>query len=170
MKRTFVLLTFLLVTFAVFPQYQRPPEEIAKLVEAPTTPAAVFSPDKTWMALLDRADYPSIEELSRPELRIAGTRINPDNFGPSRGFYSIGLKVKNIKDLKEHAISNLPAPMQASNFVFSPDSKRAAFLQTYPDRIELWMVDLTSFSAKKVSNKKSTRHWLAIQPVVPSRG
>lgn len=134
--------------------YQRPPEEIAKLVEAPLTPAVTLSPDKSWMALMDRSDYPSIEELSRPELRIAGLRINPDNFGPSRNNFFIGLKFKNLKDMKEYPVAGLPSPLQISNMSFSPDSKKVAFLQTYPDHIELWMVDLQTHSAKKLTGKK----------------
>ena len=136
------------------PGYQRPPEEIAKLVEAPLTPAIALSPDKTWMALMERSDYPTIEELSRPELRIAGLRINPDNFGPSRTNLFVGLKMKNLKDMKEYAFSGLPSPVQLSNLSFSPDSKKVAFLQTYPDRIELWMVDLISHTAKLLTKKK----------------
>ncbi len=134
--------------------YQRPPEEIAKLVEAPLTPAINLSPDKNWMAFLDRSDYPSIEELSRPELRIAGLRINPENFGPSRNNFFIGLKFKNLKDMKESTISGMPSPLQLSNFSYSPDSKKATFLQTYPDRIELWLVDLSTSSAKALTKKK----------------
>jgi len=134
--------------------YQRPPEEIAKLVDAPLTPALSLSPDKTWMAMLDRSDFPSIEELSRPELRIAGLRINPDNFGPSRTNPFIGLKFKNLKDMKEYAVTGLPSPVQMSNFSYSPDSKKATFLQTYPDRIELWMVDLTTFAARQLSKRR----------------
>ncbi len=157
MKITSLLLLCLCMTFA-FGQdnqgYQRPPEEIAKLVEAPLTPAISISPDKNLMALLDRSDYPSIEELSRPELRIAGLRINPENFGPSRNNFFIGLKFKTIKDKKETAVTNLPSPLQISNFSFSPDSKKATFLQTYPDRIELWLVDLNTFTAKQLSKKK----------------
>src|SRR5688500_1262294 len=76
--------------------YQRPPDDIAKLVEAPLTPFVTLSHDNAWMMLLERSDFPTIEELSRPELRIAGLRINPDNFGPSRGFYSIGIKLKKL--------------------------------------------------------------------------
>jgi hypothetical protein len=34
--------------------YQRPVAAIADLVEAPLTPAISISPDKNWMALLDR--------------------------------------------------------------------------------------------------------------------
>jgi hypothetical protein len=77
--------------------YQRPPQAIADLVEAPSTPAVLFSPDKAWMVFLDRSDYPTIEELSRPELRIAGLRINPDNFGQSRNNFFIGIKIKTMK-------------------------------------------------------------------------
>jgi dipeptidyl aminopeptidase/acylaminoacyl peptidase len=136
------------------PGYERPPEEIAKLVEAPLTPIAIFSSNKNWMALLDKSEYPSIEELSRPELRIAGLRINPENFGPSRGIYFIGLKFKNIKDNKEYPVTGLPANPQISTFSFSPDGKKAAFLLTFPDRIELWAVDLANFSARKLTDKK----------------
>ncbi|MBS1545675.1 MAG: S9 family peptidase [Bacteroidetes bacterium] len=134
--------------------YRRPPEEIAKLVEAPLTPAVIFSPDKSVMVLLDRSDYPSIEELSRPELRIAGLRINPENFGPSRGNYFIGLKTRGMKDGKESTISGLPSPLQISNFSFSPDSKKAAFLQTYTDHIELWVVDFSNNTARALSKRK----------------
>jgi dipeptidyl aminopeptidase/acylaminoacyl peptidase len=157
MKTLHILLFFATCTFALGQGsvgYQRPPEEIAKLVEAPLTPAVLVSPDKGWMAMMDRSDYPSIEQLSRPELRIAGLRINPDNFGPSRNNLFIGLKLKSLKDMKEHAVSGLPSPVQFSNFSFSPDSKKAVFLQYAPDRIELWMVDLATFSARSLSKRK----------------
>lgn len=134
--------------------YQRPPEEIAKLVEAPLTPVVSLSPDKNWMFMLDQSDYPSIEELSRPELRIAGVRINPDNFGQSRLQYTTGIKVKNLKDMKEYSISNLPPDLQLTNLSFSPDAKKATFLQTYADKIELWVIDLATFSAKRLTEKK----------------
>jgi len=155
MKRLlFLLMLFACVGALAQKGYQRPPDDIAKLVEAPLTPGVTLSHDKTWMALLDRSDFPSIEELSRPELRIAGLRINPDNFGPSRTNPFIGLKFKNLKDMKEHSVTGLPSPLQFSNFSFSPDSKKASFLQTYPDRIELWIVDLSTFQAKQLSRHK----------------
>jgi hypothetical protein len=34
--------------------YQRPPQAIADLVEAPSTPGVLFSPDKAWMFFLER--------------------------------------------------------------------------------------------------------------------
>ncbi len=157
--RTIILLMLFGLAYGVSwsqdnPGYQRPPEAIAKLVEAPLTPMVTLSPDKNWMALMERSDYPSIEELSRPELRIAGLRMNPDNFGPSRNNFFIGLKFKNLKEMKEYTVSDLPIPVQISNFSFSPDSKKATFLQTYPDRIELWLIDLSTFKAHAITKKK----------------
>jgi dipeptidyl aminopeptidase/acylaminoacyl peptidase len=134
--------------------YQRPPDDIARLVEAPLTPAINISHDNAWMVLLDRSDYPTIEELSRPELRIAGLRINPDNFGPSRGVYSIGLKAKKLSDNKEYTFKNLPSPLLISNVSFSPDSKKIAFLQNNPDRIELWVIDMITLTATKLTERR----------------
>jgi dipeptidyl aminopeptidase/acylaminoacyl peptidase len=134
--------------------YQRPPEEIARLLEAPLTPFVTFSPDKQWMLQLERSDYPTIEQLSRPELRIAGMRMNPANFGPSRANYIIGITAKRIKDGQEVAIKNLPANLLMSSASFSPDSKKLAFIQNNPDGIELWVVDMTTFTASKVTERK----------------
>lgn len=154
--RLITLLCVLMSSFDTYSQqgYQRPPEEIAKILEAPQTPGVSISPDKTLIALLDNDDYPTIEELSRPELRLAGLRINPNNFGPSRASFSTGLKFKNLTDQKEYTVSGLPAPLQLSNFMYSPDSRKAVFLQTYADRIELWFIDLTTFTAKRLTDKK----------------
>ncbi|MBL7871031.1 MAG: S9 family peptidase [Cyclobacteriaceae bacterium] len=134
--------------------YQRPPEEIAKLLEAPLTPFVSFSPDKQWMLLLERSDFPTIEELSRPELRIGGLRINPENFGPSRSNYTIGLKAKRLSDGAEVEIKNLPDPLTASSISFSPDSKHLAFLQNNADKIELWIINTEAMAATKLSERK----------------
>src|SRR5688572_17341470 len=155
MKKIVYLILFLSTT--LFAQenltYQRPPEEIAKLLEAPLTPFVTFSPDKQWMLLLERSDFPTIEQLSRPELRIAGLRLNPDNFGPTRTNYTIGLKAKRISDGQEIEIKNLPSPLLLSGLSFSPDSKKIAFLQNNPTQIELWVIDLTTLSASKATNR-----------------
>lgn len=134
--------------------YQRPPDDIAQLVEAPLIPAITISPDKNWMLLLDRSDYPSIEELSRPELRIGGLRINPQNFGPSRAQYFINIKGKKLSDNTEHAIQNLPQPLLASNLTFSPDGKKAAFLQSKAEGIELWLIDMNTLSARLLTERR----------------
>ena len=157
MKKLFILLCFIGL-FSAHAQdnigYQRPPEEIAKLVEAPLTPLVTFSADKNWMVFLERSDYPSIEQLSRPELRLAGLRINPNNYGPSRSTNFIGISMRKMGDDKNLEIKGLPEPLLLSGASFSPDSKKLAFLQNNPDNIELWIIDVESLQARKASNRK----------------
>lgn len=133
--------------------YQRPPEVIAQIAEAPLTPVVILSPDKNWMVLLDRSDYPTIEELARPELRLAGLRINPENFGPSRANYFTGVKVKNLKDQRVHFITGLPEDLRLSNLAFSPDSRKIVGLQTYPTHLEAWWIDLSNFTAQPLTKQ-----------------
>ncbi|UCD95060.1 MAG: hypothetical protein JSU69_03135, partial [Candidatus Zixiibacteriota bacterium] len=59
------------------PIYRMPPGEIAALIDAPQTPWVYIGPDNEWMLLLGHPNLPSIEEVSQPELRLAGLRINP---------------------------------------------------------------------------------------------
>ncbi|MCC9168579.1 hypothetical protein [Pontibacter harenae] len=82
-------LSLLGVTPAAFAQggqetnsgYQRPPETMAAIIEAPATPSVRISAKGDWMLLLESPGYPSIEEVSALENRIAGLRINPATNG-----------------------------------------------------------------------------------------
>ena len=84
--------------------YQMPPKAIADIVDAPPTPSLDFSPDHQWLLIMDRSSLPSIGELSQPELRIAGIRINPRTNGSSRARYYSKLTLKNIRNGKEKVI------------------------------------------------------------------
>jgi len=94
------LLSFLLIcslsTHAGNLKYQVPPKIIADIVDAPPTPSVDLSPDNQWMLILERPNLPSIAEISQPELRIAGIRINPRTNGPSRVRY-LSFQVKRKK-------------------------------------------------------------------------
>ena len=132
--------------------YQTPPKAIADLVNAPSTPSVSFSKNGDWMMLLERADNPSIEELSQPELRIAGLRINPATSGPSRGRGIENVIIKMTKSNEEIRIKGLPNDPSMGEFLLSKDEKFLAFTQTEANGISLWVVDLTSFEAKKLTD------------------
>lgn len=131
--------------------YQRPPEAIAKLIDAPSTPAVRIDSKAEWMLLMERPGYPSIEEIAAPELRIGGTRINPATNGRSRQNPMTGLSLKNIKTGETFEFSNMPAKPAISNVSWSNDEKKIAFTNTVEDGIELWVVNLESKSAKKLT-------------------
>ena len=133
--------------------YQRPPEEIAKLIDAPSTPSVSIDSKAEWMLLMERPGYPSIEEVAAPELRIGGTRINPATNGPSRESFMTGLSLKNIASGQEFQFSGMPSKPQIGNVSWSMDESKIAFTNTTENGIELWMADVNSKSAKKLTGE-----------------
>lgn len=173
----------LLISSAVSAQssYQTPPAAIADLVNAPSTPAVTFSKDGSFMLLLERTESPSIEDLAQPELRIAGLRINPSTSGPSRAGGYINLKIKKTATGEEIQVTGLPSPAKMSGFTFSMDERYLAFTQTEAKGISLWVVDLSTYTAKAVTGPilnqvlGNSMAWLAdnsllIKAVNPTRG
>lgn len=132
-------------------QYQTPPAVISDLVNAPSTPVVVFAEDGDWMLLLERSDNPSISVLSQPELRIAGLRINPATSGPSRTRSYENLKIRMTRTGEEIQIKNLPEHPSIGEIALSNDENYLAFTHTEATGISLWLVDLATFEAKRLT-------------------
>lgn len=131
--------------------YQTPPSAIADLVNAPNTPSVRFSKNGDWMMLLESAGNPSIEELAQPELRIAGMRINPATSGPSRSRSVENIKIRMTRSGEEIQIKGLPENPAMGGFALSKDEKYMAFTNTEDTGISLWVVDMETFEAKKLT-------------------
>ncbi len=131
--------------------YTVPPKDIADMLLAKASPNVSVDDKGEWMLLLQSSSYPSVEELARPELKIAGLRINPANFAPSRQFFINDIWLKNISGGKEMKISGLPSPLFAGNVSWSPDDKKIAFTHTTASRVDLYVVDLATQKATKVN-------------------
>ena len=131
--------------------YRMPAPELARLVDAPGTPGIVVSPTGTSMVILDQSDAPSIAELSMPELRLAGLRMNPRTNGPSRARAATGLRIGTTDASgTTRAVTGLPASARVRNVEFSPDGRRVAFTHDADDRIELWTMEVATARAQRV--------------------
>src|SRR5690606_6370544 len=143
-KFTWLFCHFLFVGLLVNAQtdlgYQLPPKNIADIVLASPTPGVSIDNKGEWMLISERSDFPGIEQLAEPELRIAGLRINPENFGPSRSNYTIGFQLKNVQTGETFPVKGLPENLRAGNTSWSPDQKRIAFTHTTPEKITLWKI------------------------------
>lgn len=126
---------------------------MVEVLLAPPTPSVSIDEPGRYMVLSERSSYPGIDELARPELRIAGLRIDPGNFGPSRVSYVIGLRVRELRIGRERAVEGLPNPLRAGGLVWNPSQTKMAFSHTAPGGIELWEVDMASARARKVSSR-----------------
>ncbi|RYY13652.1 MAG: hypothetical protein EOO04_31525 [Chitinophagaceae bacterium] len=131
--------------------YKTPPKDIMDLVTAKPTPGVSINDKGEWLLMLDRSSMPTVEELAQPELRIAGLRINPNNFGPSRSTYTTGLQLKNIKTGKVTEVKGLPENLQAGAVQWNPAETKIGFTNTTNNNITLWVVDVASQTAKQLS-------------------
>lgn len=120
---------------------------------AKPTPNVSIDEKAEWMLFMQNNSYPSVEELARPELRIAGMRINPANFAPSRQNFINDLYLENITSGKEFKITGLPSPLYAGSVSWSPNEKKIAFTQTTNDKVDIYTVDITTKKAIKINKE-----------------
>jgi len=133
--------------------YQTPSKVMADLLLAKPTPGVSIDSKAEWILFSERNPYPSIEELAMPEYKIAGMRINPNNYSPSRQTYVNSFSLKNIKTGKTSAITGLPATLYAGNVRWNPSETKIAFTQTAPDRVDLYVIDVATAKATKINKQ-----------------
>ena len=153
--RRLLLVSFLFISIFSFAQdgvtYKTPPKEILDLVLAKPTPGVNVDSKGEWMILTERSDFPTIEDMAQPELRIAGLRINPRNFGPSRSAYAVNIQLQHIPTKKVYTISGLPQNLKAGTIEWSADEKKFAFTNSSLDRIDLYVVDVNTKTARMIN-------------------
>lgn len=133
--------------------YQTPPKEIADLLLAKPTPLVSMNTHASWLLLSERNSYPTVEELGQPENRIAGLRINPNNYAPSRQNFINNFILKNLQDGKEFSVTGLPANLLAGNVSWSPSETKIAFTQTNSVRVDLYVIDVATHKATRINQQ-----------------
>lgn len=157
MKKIILNLFLIASSVSAFAQdavnYQTPPKAIADLLLAKPTPGVSIDSKAQWMLFSERNSYPSIEELAMPEYRIAGMRINPNNYSPSRQTYINSFSLKNIKTGKTVAVTGLPNPLYASPANWSPNETKIAVTHTSQNRVDLYIIDVATGKAVKINKQ-----------------
>jgi len=137
--------------------YQKPPAAIERLLNAPPTPVARVSPDRTTLLIEQSATFPTIADVAAPRYRLAGLRFNPATNGPSRGQYSVSLALQPVSGGTAIPVTGIPAKLKASDVTWSPDSRHLAFVQrsdktaTTTAGLQLWIVDVATHAAHPVA-------------------
>lgn len=153
--KNFVLIVILLLGLNSWAQentsYQKPPKEILELVDVQRAPNVQIDSKGEYMVLLYRDSYKTIAELSEKELRLAGLRINPKtNIGSRTAFYT-NIKVKLLSDKDARQVNGLPQDARMAMFNWSPDQTKMAFTNTTEKGVEVWILDIKTAEAKKIS-------------------
>lgn len=133
------------------PNYQLPDPVIVDLIDAMPTPSVSISPNGDWMLMLYRPNLPSLEEVAEEELRLAGIRINPRTNGSSRAFYYRNLRIKPVGTGEELEFEGLPENSKIENVSWAPNGSKIAFTLTKEDGLELWVAEVTTRKARRLS-------------------
>lgn len=160
MKRTyplivlFALLILCRASVQAQTSYQIPPKEIMELADTKAPVQNLISKSNRYLIQVERPLYKSLEELAEPELRLAGLRINPENFNAARGTYYTGIKLFTLPDAKEISVTGLPAGFKVQNLSFSPQETQLAFVLVSATDLQLWLLDLATGQAKATAARQ----------------
>lgn len=155
MKNRFSILMLVAGSFAFAQEnvtYQKPSAEILQLADYERPPSIMMDSKREWVVLTYRPTYKTLDDLNQDEIKLGGLRLNPVTNISSTITYSNNLKIKKFKDKTEVQVKGLPENAKLSYFNFSPDEKYLAFTNTTTKGVELWIVDLATATAKKLSS------------------
>ena len=81
-----------------------------ELVDVSLPPRVLLDENKRFMIYLYRANYKSINELSDPEIKLGGLRLNPKSSSRSRTNYYNNVMVVNMDrpDFEAQQVKGLP--------------------------------------------------------------
>lgn len=155
-KYIFLLLLFCFSVTSTSAQenltYQKPSASILALADYERTPNVSMDSKKEYMLFSYRSTYKTLDDLNQEEMRLGGLRINPVTNISSSVNYISNLKIRKVTDKAETQISGLPENPKITNLSWSPNEKKIAFTNTIATGVELWVIDVASATAKKLTS------------------
>ncbi|MBL8855656.1 MAG: S9 family peptidase [Planctomycetaceae bacterium] len=121
--------------------YMQPPANVVDILDADPTPQISTSPDGKWLLLVQRPAMPSIADLSRRMLRLAGMRIDPVANGQFTGGYDRSVSIRRLSGGDPVQVP-LPADQKIADVSWSHRSDYFT-VQTVSDAgSQLWLVSV----------------------------
>ncbi|XP_073158442.1 probable glutamyl endopeptidase, chloroplastic isoform X2 [Henckelia pumila] len=134
--------------------YCLPPPEIRDIVDSPPLPMLSFSPLRDKILFLKRRSLPPLAELARPELKLAGVRIDGKSNSRSRMSFYTGIGIHQIMDDgtlgPEKEIYGFPSGAKLNFVTWSNDGSCLAFSVRTDEEdgsssmLSLWVADVVT--------------------------
>jgi len=128
-----------------------PDPVLVDIVDVRWAPWTSVSPDYGNWLLIEPRRNPSIEELARPELRLAGMRFSPQTLAPTRSGRYTGLSLMRYPELETVNVAGMPDEPLILRVTWSPDGRMAAFANETPEGVELWVIDAAQADARRLT-------------------
>ncbi len=155
--KTLVLSSFAFLTSILsFAQesisYQKPPKEILDLVDVERAPSVMMDSKKQNLVYQYSPMYKTIEEVSEPELKLAGQRINPQTNMVSGARYITKVTIQLNRTGEPKLVQGFPANAKLVNLTWSPDEQSIACGNIVATGVELWVIDVKTQIARRLSD------------------
>ncbi|WP_404343768.1 S9 family peptidase [Pseudoalteromonas mariniglutinosa] len=132
--------------------YQTPSDTLAAVVDATLAPSSYLSSDGKWLALFERQQVESLDDLGKEELKLAGIKLNPTNFSRSRARTKFtAIVLKHVATGAEIKVTGLPQGVIRSPS-WSSDSQYLAFVVEQPNVAHLWVYNVSTKQARQLSD------------------
>ena len=136
--------------------YRLPPAEVVEVVDAPRSPSLMISPDGRWFIGIEPDPLPSIADVSRPMLRLAGMRIDPTANGRHRTSFSRGLFLRDISGKTVTPVT-IPEGARLMGARWSHTSRHFAYTLLTETGTSLWVAPVADPTmALMISNRVSS--------------
>jgi len=135
------VITPALVAFALLAlqePYRLPPKSVVDLIDAPVPPLVRVSPDAGWMLRVERDPLPTIADVSRRFLRLAGVRVDPVSNGPVRTTTQRAIQLVEIPSLRATTVP-IAEGSRIGWVAWSHTSRRFAWTRVADAGTELWV-------------------------------
>ncbi|HIG88116.1 MAG TPA: S9 family peptidase [Planctomycetes bacterium] len=150
MKSSLLLLTLLVAPLPLVSahlvddeDYRLPPPEVVELVDALSPPSLSISPDGRWALGVEPDTLPSIADVSRPMLRLAGLRIDPTANARHRSSFNRGLFVRDLTSGEETHVL-LPMGSRLVGARWSHTSRHFAYTTLTASGTSLWVARVST--------------------------
>lgn len=134
--------------------YLVPPANAVAVLDAARVETPLVSPDRAWVALLERPGLTTLRALASPRRRLAGllfdTAANAD--AEVQGYASVG--VFPVAGGRGKAIAGLPADALILQAIWSADATRLALLVREDDAVRVWIAHGPVWQARRASVEK----------------
>ncbi|HTF89799.1 MAG TPA: prolyl oligopeptidase family serine peptidase [Planctomycetota bacterium] len=135
--------------------YKLPPKEVVDLLDAPTIPSVRPSPDAKWLLAVERPPMPSIADVARPWIGLAGLRIDPKAHALQEIGFDSGLTLRSL-DGKSTRKLELPANARIAGVEWSHSSRALWIELRADDGVELWYCNVESAKPLRIATHVNT--------------